>query len=53
MTTEKDISQEKKFRLKNIEKTRNYFIKEIDQNELVSNKNKKVCATLYYIEHFL
>ena len=23
----------------------NYFIKEIDQNELLSNKNKKVCTT--------
>ena len=40
------------FRLKNIEKT-NYFIKKIDQNELISNKNKKVSTTLNYIEHFL
>ena len=49
--TEEDISQE--FRLKNIEKTRNYFIKEINQNELMSKKNKKVCTTLNYIERFL
>ena len=31
----------------------NYFIIEIDQNELLSNKNKEVCMTLNYIEHFL
>ena len=31
----------------------NYFIKEIDQNELLSNKNKKVCTTPNYIEHLL
>ena len=30
----------------------NYFIKEIDQNKLLSNKNKNVCSTLNYIEHF-
>ena len=46
-----DIKQE--FRLKNIEETRHYFIKEIDQNELMSNKHKKVCATLNHIEYFL
>ena len=31
----------------------NSFIKEIDQNELLSNKNKKVCTTPNYLEHFL
>ena len=36
---EENICQE--FRFKNIEETRNYFIKEIDQNELMSNKHKK------------
>ena len=46
--TEKDMSQE--FRLKKIKKIINYFIKEIDQNELLSNKNK---TTLNYIEYFL
>ena len=35
----KKISQ--KFRLKNIDETRNYFIKEINQNELVSKKHEK------------
>ena len=48
---EENISLE--FRLKDREKTRNYFIKEINQNELMSNKNKKVCTTLNYIEYFL
>ena len=27
--------------------------KEIDQNELLSNKNTNICAILNYIEHFL
>ena len=45
------ISQE--FRLKNIDETRNYFLEEIKQNELMSKKPKKVCTTLNYIEHFL
>ena len=36
---EENICQE--FRFKNIEETRNYFIKEIDQNELMSNKHKQ------------
>ena len=41
------------FRLKNIDETRNYFLEEIKQNELMSKKHKKVCTTLNYIEHFL
>ena len=48
---EENISQE--FRLKNIDETRNYFVEEIEQNELMSRKLKKVCTTLNYIEHFL
>ena len=48
---EENISQ--KFRLKNIDETRNYFLKEIEQNELISKKQKRVCTTLNYIEHFL
>ena len=32
---------------------KNYLIEEIDQNILMSNKQKKVCMTLNYIEHFL
>ena len=45
------MSQE--FRLKNINETRNYFLEEIEQNELMSRKHEKVCTTLNYIEHFL
>ena len=40
-------------RLKNIDETRNYLTEEIDRNELMIEKQKKVCATLKYIEHFL
>ena len=48
---EENISQE--FRLKNIDETRNYLLEEIEQNELMSRKYKKVCTTLNYIEYFL
>ena len=48
---EENISQE--VRLKNIVETIKFFLKEIEQNELMSNKHKKVCTTLNYIEHFL
>ena len=36
---EENLSQE--FRLRNIDETRNYFVKEIKQNESMSNKQKK------------
>ena len=39
--------------MKNVEETKNYLIKEIDQNGLMSNKYKNVWATLIYIEQFL
>ena len=42
-----------KFRSKNVDETRNYFIKETKQKELMSNKQKKVLTTLNYIKHFL
>ena len=32
---------------------RDYLTEEINRNELISEKYKKVCATLKYIEHFL
>ena len=48
---EEKISEE--FRLKNIDETRNYFLEEIKQNELMSKKHKKICTTLNYNEHFL
>ena len=48
---EENISQE--FRLKDIHEARNYFIEEIEQNELMNKKQKKVCTTLNCIENFL
>ena len=48
---EKNISDE--FRLKNVHETRNYFLKEIEQNELMSRKHKKICTSLNHIEDFL
>ena len=36
-----------------MDETKNYFVEQIDQNELMSKKQKKVCTTLKYIEHFL
>ena len=44
-----DISQE--FRLKEIDRITNYFIDDIKQNELRSNKCKMVCKILNYTEH--
>ena len=46
---EENKSQE--FRLKNIDETRNYLFEEINRNDLMSKKYKKVCRVLNYIEH--
>ena len=43
---EENITQE--FRLKSTDETRNYLIEEINLNELMSKKHKKVCTTLLY-----
>ena len=48
---EENVSLE--FRLKNIDETKNYLIEEINRNELMSKKRKKVYTTLSYIEHFI
>ena len=47
----KKASQE--FRLKTIDETKSYFITEMNQNELISKKYKKVYTILNYIEHLL
>ena len=47
----RNINQE--YRLKNIDERKNYFIKEINQNELMSKKHKKVFRVLNYIENLL
>ena len=44
---EGNISQE--FRLKNINDARNNFLEEIEQNELMSRKHKKVCITQRFL----
>ena len=48
---EENISQE--FRLKNVDEARKYLTEEMNRNELISKKHKKVCTTLNYIEQFL
>ena len=39
------------FRLTKIDEIRNYFIEEINRNELMTKKHKTVCRVLNYIEH--
>ena len=40
------------FRQKSKEQTRNYFVKGIEENELMSMKYKKVCSILNYTQNF-
>ena len=48
---EENRSQES--RLKNGDEAKNYFIEETEQNELMSNKHKKVCTPLNILNTFL
>ena len=48
-----EVNIGQKFKLKNVDETRNYVIEEMNWNELMCKKQKKVCANLIYIEHFL
>ena len=48
---EESINQE--FRLKKMDKIRNYLTEEINQNELMSKKHEKVCRVSNYIGHSL
>ena len=48
---EKNINQE--FKLENIDETRSYFVKEIEQNTLMCKKHEKVYTTLNCIEKIL
>ena len=48
---EENISQD--FRLKKITEKRNYLLKEINQNELMSNKHKNSFRVLNYTDHLL
>ena len=49
----KEENTTQKFRLKKIEKARNYYIKEIDQNELMGKQHKKICRVLNFVEQLL
>ena len=49
--TAQNISQE--FRLKEIDEIRNYFIEDINRNELISKKHKKIYKILNHTEHLL
>ena len=40
------------FRLKKIDETRNHLLEEIKDNDLMSEKQKKVCRTLNYLKYF-
>ena len=48
-TKEENLNQE--FGFNNKYGTRNYFLKELNQNELISQKEKKFWTTLNYIKH--
>ena len=48
---EKSINQE--FGLKKTDEIRNYLIEEINRNELMSKKHKKVCRVFNCIDHSL
>ena len=41
------------FKLRKIDETRNYFLDEIKHNDLMSEKYKKTCKYLNYVEHLL
>ena len=39
--------------MENIDESKNYFLEEINQNDLMSRKHKKVCTTQNYIKNSL
>ena len=41
------------FKLRKIDETRNYLLEEIKNNDLISEKYKKICKYLNYVEHVL
>ena len=49
--TEENIRQ--KFRLRNKDETRNHLTEEINRNDLMSKKHKKICMAFNYIELLL
>ena len=49
--SQENINQE--LRIKKIDEIRNYLIKEINQNKLMSKKHKKSCRVLNSFDHLL
>ena len=41
------------FRLRTIDETRNHLLDEIKHNDLMSEKYKKTCKYLNYVEHLI
>ena len=41
------------FRLRKIDEARNYLLDEIKYNDLMSEKHKKKCKNLNYVDHLL
>ena len=41
------------FRFKEVDEARNYLLEEINHNDLMSEKYKKTCKCLNYVEHLL
>ena len=41
------------FRLRKLDETRNYLLDERKHNDLISDKYKKTCKYLNYVEHLL
>ena len=41
------------FRMKNIDETKNFLLDEIKHNDLMSEKHKKACQNLNYVEHLI
>ena len=48
-----EVKVGQKFKLKEIDKTKNDFIDEIKEYELLNKTHKKICKILIYIEHLL
>ena len=44
------MSQEFRLKRKKKNETGNYFLEEIEQNELMCRKHKKICRTLNYFK---
>ena len=48
-----EVTLEFRFKKKKKNETRNYLSEEIDHNDLISEKYKKICKYLNFVEHLL